>query len=199
MLACSATYWYQGCWTQLENRQSPSNCFSGTVSKEVTNCRLQFSLLFVSFPSGVRPWHPQSCTTAPENEHSRPCMPPWKTTSNTNKDGKICLQLSCQPQPSGSGCPECGIEKVSEAKSELSREEYHDRTVTATMDVGRTASTRAILAVNSRTLVNSYICRFLPRNPIMRGCVTLDHSLTAQENCHSNFHWRFLSPLISNG
>lgn len=125
-------------------------------------------------------------------------MPPRKTTSNTSKDGKICLQLSCQPQPTDRGCLECWIEKDSEAESELSGEEYHDRTVIATMAVGRTASTLAILAVNSGTLVNSCICRFMPHNPIMRVCVTLDHSLTAQENCHSNFHWRFLSPLIRN-
>lgn len=34
----------------------------------------------------------------------------------------------------------------SEPTSELSREEYHDRTVTATIAVGRTASTLAIFA-----------------------------------------------------
>lgn len=48
----------------------------------------------------------------------------------------------------------------SEAKSELRGEEYHDKTVTATMAVGRMASTLAFLAADPKSA--GFSCSAIP-------------------------------------
>lgn len=109
------------------------------------------SRLFVFCLSGVKPWYPQSCTTASENEHSGPCMPRGRQYLTPKEMAKVVFIFHANSNP---------LTEDSEATSELSREEYHDRTVTATVAVGRTASTFAMFAADPQSA--DFSCSTIP-------------------------------------